>query len=256
MKLGSLFSGLGGFELAAWACGHEVIWQSDNDPWCTRLLAQRFPGVPNHGDITAIDWSTVERPDIMCGGFPCQDISISGEGAGLEGARSGLWYAFADGIRALRPRYVIVENVDALLRRGFDAVLGSLAELGYDAEWSVYGAADVGAPHRRRRTWILATLPGAPRGREGLRHAGRGRLSRFDGWGTGPESSHGRALVPAAGDDGRDYFARWWAVEPPVRRVAHGVPRRVERLRALGNAIVPTCALPIFERIAELEAVA
>jgi DNA (cytosine-5)-methyltransferase 1 len=156
VKIGSLFAGIGGFDLAGEWCGHRTIWTSEIDPFCVELLAERFPAAKQLGDISTIDWSQVERPDILTGGFPCQDISYAGKGAGLAGKRSGLWYEYARAIRELGPRYVIVENVRALFTRGFDAVLGTLADLGYDAEWSMYGAADVGAPHRRQRVWILA----------------------------------------------------------------------------------------------------
>ncbi len=304
MKIGSLFAGIGGFDLAGEWCGHRTIWTSEIDPYCVALLAERFPGVPNLGDISATDWASVERPDILTGGFPCQDISYAGKGEGLAGARSGLWYEYARAIRELGPRYVIVENVRALFTRGFDAVLGTLADLGYDAEWSMYGAADVGAPHRRHRVWILGypTGQGLPDGRRGSlgrsapvqesqrssggdvadaiggdAQTGRERLGRVRGASTGirlsgDATSGGEALADAeierlegwqhdtgaggqVGSQGRHAPSRggWWATEPNVGRVAHGVPARVHRLRGLGNAIVPACAVPIFRRLQELE---
>ena len=158
MRYGSLFSGYGGLDLAIEeVLGATCAWHCEVDPAAARILAHRWPGVPNLGDITAVDWSTVEPVDILSGGFPCQDISSAGLKAGLEkGTRSGLWYRYADAVRVLRPRLVVVENVSALLARGVDVVLGSLAELGYDARWTSVRAADVGAPHRRERIFLVA----------------------------------------------------------------------------------------------------
>lgn len=136
----------------------EAAWQSEVDPHATKVLAQHWPGVPNLGDITAIDWHDVEPVDIITGGFPCQDISLAGKGAGIkDGTRSGLWSYFADAIGVLRPRYVFIENVSALAVRGLDRVLCDLAEVGFDAEWVCLRASDVGAPHRRERLFCLAT---------------------------------------------------------------------------------------------------
>jgi DNA (cytosine-5)-methyltransferase 1 len=154
--VGSLFAGIGGFDLAARWMGWRTAWVSEIDPFACQVLAHHFPDAPNHGDITQIDFTTVEPVDILVGGFPCQDISNAGKQAGIEGARSGLWFHYARAIRELRPRYVVVENVAALTNRGLDRVLGSLAEIGYDAEWGCFGAADVGAPHKRDRLWLLA----------------------------------------------------------------------------------------------------
>jgi DNA (cytosine-5)-methyltransferase 1 len=158
LRLGSLFSGIGGFELAASWLGWEIAWTCEILPYPSAVLARHWPAAPNLGDITRVDWAAVERPDVLCGGFPCQDVSNAGKRAGIGGERSGLWREFARAIGTLRPRYIVVENVAALLspRRGFGAVLGDLAALGYDAEWQVISAADVGAPHLRERVWIIA----------------------------------------------------------------------------------------------------
>ena len=279
MRVGSLFTGVGGFDLAAEWQGWSIAWQSEIDPYCTELLKERFPGVPNLGDITTINWSGVERPDIITGGFPCQDISYAGKGAGLAGARSGLWYEYARAVRSVGPRYVVVENVRALFTRGFGAVLGTLADLGYDAEWSMYGANAVGAPHQRHRAWILAWLREdvADAGSDGrirvgiTEHSGQqgtqGDLPHGCGArrrGNGAEVSdcqrerlegleQGRPAAGAAHRSGDGRYPAGWAVEPNVGRVADGVPARVDRLRGLGNAIVPECAVPIYNRIKELE---
>jgi DNA (cytosine-5)-methyltransferase 1 len=143
--------------------GMRVIWQAEIDPYCCRVLAKHWPDVPNLGDVTTIDWSTVERPDLICGGFPCQDASDAGDRAGIDGLRTGLWSEVARAVRHLRPRYVLVENVTGLLARGFGRVVGDLAGLGYDAEWDCLPAAAFGAPHLRARTFVLAY----PRGERG-----------------------------------------------------------------------------------------
>ncbi|WP_414682049.1 DNA (cytosine-5-)-methyltransferase [Longimicrobium sp.] len=136
--------------------GMRVVWQSEIDPYAVRVLAKHWPGVPNHGDITQIDFTAVESVDVLCGGFPCQDISLAGAGAGMVGTRSGLWKNYAAAIRTVRPRYVLVENVAALVVRGLGTVLGDLAALGYDAEWDVIPACFLGAPHLRERLFIVA----------------------------------------------------------------------------------------------------
>ena len=158
MRYGSLFSGYGGLDLAVESVlGASCAWHCELDPHASKVLAAHWPGVPNLGDISAVDWSAVEPVDVLCGGFPCQDISSAGRGAGIaEGTRSGLWYRFADAVRVLRPRLVFVENVGALVVRGLDIVVGDLAALGYDCRWTCLRASDVGAPHRRERLFLVA----------------------------------------------------------------------------------------------------
>lgn len=163
MKIGSLFSGIGGLELGLEAHGHETIWHSEIDPHASKVLTRHWD-VPNLGDVAKVDWDDVESPDLLCGGFPCQDLSYAGKGAGIkEGTRSGLWFEFARAIRDLRPRVCLVENVSALLARGVGIVLGDLAEAGYDARWFCLRASDVGAPHRRERLFLLAYSQGNSR---------------------------------------------------------------------------------------------
>lgn len=159
--IGSLCSGYGGLDLGVLAAlgGGHLAWVADPEPAATAVLAARFPGVPNLGDITTTDWSAVESVDVLTAGFPCQDISAAGLGAGItEGTRSGLWFTVLHAVRDLRPALVVVENVAALRSRrgGLGVVLGSLAALGYDARWRSVRASDIGAPHRRERIFILA----------------------------------------------------------------------------------------------------
>lgn len=213
---------------------------------------------------------------ILAGGFPCQDISFAGKGAGLDGARSGLWYEYARLIGEIRPRYAIMENVAALLGRGMDRVLGDMAAIGYDAEWSCIRASDVGAPHRRDRVWILAyperdgKRPGLcqdkqaeeRRGRSGhggseIPDAGRTGLEERDG--SGPrEAQHTTQLCDwwdvERGLGGSAYGLSAWldgSWEKGIERTAKGVPERVNRLRCLGNSIVPQIAEMIFRQIAK-----
>jgi DNA (cytosine-5)-methyltransferase 1 len=194
MKVGSLFSGYGGLDLAVEEVyGARTVWHSELDPHASKVLEQHWPGVPNLGDITTIDWADVEPIDILTGGFPCQDISSAGLGRGItEGTRSGLWFRMADAIRCLRPRLVVAENVSALLVRGLDTVLGDLADIGYDAQWVSVRASDVGAPHRRQRVFLTAhpsdpdsdglkRLTGSPSGRHALQPVVGGDADRCGG---------------------------------------------------------------------------
>lgn len=157
MRIGSLFSGIGGLELGLeWAGVGHTVWQVEREPFCQRVLAKHWPDAQRFDDVTKVGAHNLPPVEVICGGFPCQDISYAGKGAGLAGERSGLWFEFARIVRELRPRFVVVENVSALLSRGLDAVLGTLASLGYDAEWSCVRASDVGARHRRERVFVIA----------------------------------------------------------------------------------------------------
>lgn len=151
----SLCSGIGGLDLGLERAGMTVVTQAEFDPYCSTILAKNWPTVPNLGDITLIDWSTHERPDVLCAGYPCQPFSLAGTREG-EADHRHLWPHVADAIRSLRPRYAILENVPGHRSLGFDRVLGDLAEIGYDTEWDCIPALAVGAPHRRDRVWIVA----------------------------------------------------------------------------------------------------
>ena len=247
MRIGSLFSGIGGLELGLERAGvGRTVWQVEKDEWCRRVLAKHWPDAARYEDVTLVDWSTVETVEVLCGGFPCQDISLAGKGAGLAGERSGLWRWFAGAVRDLRPRFVVVENVAALLARGLGDVLADLAACGYDTEWDCIPAAAVGAPHRRDRLFVIAHTD-----RDGVRLepvtvGGRSGASVADV--NGPDGHVADADGPrrATGESG------WWSIEPDVGRVAHGVPRRVDRLRGLGNAVVPAVAEVVGARLMEL----
>lgn len=158
LRIGSLCTGYGGLDVAALAVfGGTLAWCADNDKHVSTILAAQYPDVPNLGDLTALDWAEVPVVDVLCAGFPCQDISFSGHGAGIEkGVRSGIWKNIVTGIRELRPKVVVVENVAAIRSRGLYRVLGDLAACGFDASWTSLRASDIGAAHRRERVFILA----------------------------------------------------------------------------------------------------
>jgi DNA (cytosine-5)-methyltransferase 1 len=258
LRVLSLFAGIGGFDLGLERTGGFcTVAVAELDPYASRVLSLRFPNVPNVGDVTKADYPDA---DIICAGFPCQDLSYAGAGAGLAGARSGLFWEVVRAARVVRPAYIVLENVAALLGRGLDVVLRALAEIGYDAEWHCIPASAVGAPHRRDRIWIIAHARGEQH--EGssapLSGALAAELSRAIAdaapmfgeaveWGK-PDADHASlgALADAAGERwdrggqrAEPANGSWWSAEPDVGRVAHGVPSRVDRLRCLGNAVVP-----------------
>lgn len=179
--IGSLCTGAGGLDLGVLTAfgGGRIAWCADSDPHITEVLAVRMPGVPNLGDLTRIDWASVEPVDVLTAGFPCQDISAAGRRAGIEkGIRSGLWTHVVAAVRVLRPAFVVVENVAAIRWRngGLDRALGDLADTGYDAAWRSVRASYIGAPHRRERvfvlTWPQTTGATDPNGRQPQRRRG------------------------------------------------------------------------------------
>ena len=223
MNVLSLFSGIGGLDLGLERAEMTVVGQVEIDPWCRKVLAKHWPEVPRHDDVrTAVDWwrSETRRPvHAVIGGFPCQPFSDAGLKRGVADER-WMWPAFADVIAGLRPRIVIVENVAALVRdgRAFGWLLADLHRLGFDAEWSIVSACSLGASHPRNRLFLVAYAHGA--GLEGL-HDALGPLN----------------MRSTAGD-----LRRRWAPEPRVDRVANGLPEQMDRLRGLGNAVVPQVA--------------
>ena len=236
-----LFSGIGGFSLGLQRTGgFETIAFCEIDPFCRKILAKHWPGVPCFEDITKLDKEELDslgRVDVVCGGFPCQDISCAGKGAGIHAERSGLWWEMLRIVRLVRPRFVLVENVAALLNRGLDEVLGSLAESGYDAEWQILSANFVGSPQLRERLYLVAYSQISSAVCQGTR----------DERPRGDVSSRGSVFSgdwEMAGGQGSktQRHTKPWAVEPDIRRVVDGIPGQLDRLRALGNAIVPQCA--------------
>ena len=236
LTVGSLFSGIGGLELGLERAGMRVRWQVECDAFCQRVLAKHWPDVTRHNDVREVGSGTLEAVDVICGGFPCQDVSNAGKRAGLAGERSGLWGEYARIVRELRPRYVIVENVAALLARGLGDVIGDLAACGYDAEWDCLPAATFGAPHRRDRLFLLA-YPHSAR-----RHGGARVLHG--------EPRKNLADTPWHFTTARGGSGRIRVVPPPgIGRMDDGIPSRVDRLRAVGNAVCPQVAHWIGERV-------
>lgn len=297
MTFGSLFSGIGGIDLGFERAGLVCKWQVEIDPFASKVLAKHWPNVRRHDDVRTWPQPGAELVDIIAGGFPCQDISYAGKGAGLHGERSGLFFEFARIIGEMGPRVVVMENVSALLTRGMDRVLGTLASLGYDAEWHCIPAAAVGAPHIRDRVFILGYSNGS-RGEtreqtwEATRHGipssstsfdaasmanatsigretcgrnsdsdrtpeSRNRQSEPSGNGFTSDSNGSRLEERQRKDSGRTWAysgaelsrSEWWESEPDVGRVANGIPNRVDRLRGLGNAVVPQVAQWIAEQV-------
>lgn len=223
LRVLDLFSGIGGFSLGLERTGgFKTVAFCEIDPFCRRVLAKHWPGVPNLGDITKADF---DAADVITAGFPCQDLSYAGNGSGLAGARSGLFWEAMRAIRVVRPIYVLLENVAALLDRGMGVVVGALASSRYDAEWDCIPAAAVGAPQRRDRVFIVAYPDRkGPSGEPQRDIFSQARL-------TPPRRRHVDGLDLA--DDGP------WASRPDVLRVDYGLPGVVDRLGALGNAVVP-----------------
>lgn len=294
MRVLDIFSGIGGFSLGLEAAGMRTVAFCEVDPFCRAVLAQHWPGVPIYDDVRTLTTTALRRDgiavDLVCGGFPCQDVSFAGKRAGLEGARSGLWGEYRRLVGEVRPRFVIVENVPGLLSLGMGTVLGDLSALGYDAVWDCIPASAVGAPHRRDRVWIVAYADRQGQ-HDGAEHAEVGGASEPVAHASGerdePHREPGELAVagrPAEGQGdqrqrrrraadcrGQDVpnanvprraQSQWagealsgagsseppgplgggwgaWLSEPDVGRVADGVPARVDRLRALGNAVVP-----------------
>lgn len=303
MRIGSLFSGgCGGLDLGLERAGvGHVVWQCEIDPAARRNLARHWPGVKQYTDVMEMNHGNTERVDVICGGFPCVDLSYAGKGTGLAGTRSGLWYEYLRIVRELRPRYVVLENVSALVSRGLDAVLGGLAKAGYNAVWFTLRASDVGAPHQRERLFIVAYADrqgelqqewAKPRERgwagdgcgdvvDALRNdaerlgrpgdvacsggdtEGQGREweRRGDASGDSREAVHEFPPGPGDQDGWREYLARFPNRAPAVQNAKKlpllnpifvealmGFPEgwtngtRSERLKQLGNAVVPQCA--------------
>lgn len=219
MNVLDLFSGIGGFSLGLEQAGMRTIAFCEVDPACQLVLKKHWPNVPIFDDVKTLTAKDIhETVDVICGGFPCQDISLAGKGAGLAGERSGLWYEYRRLIEEIRPRYVIIENVAALRSRGLDQVLGSLAALRYDAEWHCIPACAVGAPHRRDRVWVIA-YPQRHNQRQEPRCRTLGRM--------------GREFQPFP------WHRDWQSTLREFRRVDDGLSYGVDRLNTLRNAVVP-----------------
>lgn len=239
MRIGSLFAGIGGLELGLEMSGlGHTVWQVEQSEFCRGVLARHWPRAERFRDVREVGARNLSQVDIVCGGFPCQDISSAGKGEGLSGSRSGLWFEYARIIEELGPRWVVVENVASGAKKWVDQVSSHLGELGYGTLPIPISAADVGAPHLRRRVFIVAY---SDKERVRLKQGGRERACwpypiqpvgpRQEGFASRSQSWETLAHICGAGD---------------------GVPDRVERLAALGNAVVPQCAEVVGHVIQEL----
>jgi len=276
----ALFAGAGGGILGGHLLGWRTVCAVERDAYAASVLLARqndgmLPPFPIWDDVCTFDgrpWRGLV--DVVSGGFPCQDISTSGKGAGIDGARSGLWSHMARIVGEVRPRYVFVENSPALVVRGLGRVLSDLASLGYDCQWTVLGAADVGAPHQRDRIWIVAHANGFGR----IKDSSDSEL-RTDWLEQSPSNQGNRGQTQASKEreisdsngaqrEGRRVPSRvykehsdakfcgtWWGIDPAdaaesgVGRVAHGVAARVDRLKAIGNGQVPAVAAMAFREL-------
>lgn len=238
MNVLDLFSGIGGLALGLERAGMHTAAFCEREPYCRAVLRRHWPAVPCYDDVQTLDARRLAADGIsvnaIAGGFPCQDISYAGYGAGLEGDRSGLWYQFARLIGELGPDIAIVENVSALLDRGMGAVLGTLSDLRYHALWDTVTACAVGLPHMRRRVFIVAyahRLDGWEGFRDSFAREYRAlqTLDRF-------ESARARQRARLADPSG-------------LYRGADGLPFGMERNRAIGNAVAPSVAETIGRAI-------
>jgi len=285
LKVLDLFSGIGGFSLGLEQTGgFETTQFVEQDPKAQLVLKKHWPNIPIHDDIRTYE-PTPFSADVVCGGFPCQDISAAGRGVGIIGERSYLWKEMARVIGVVRPKWVVAENVSTLRSKGLALVLQDLSSLGYDAEWHCIPASAIGAPHERDRIWIIAHPNDSrnrtskrgdmPKNREAILK-GRQEYTLFKPSGyceevansssqqlresttkTSGEGQERKLHTPKeskAPHDlrcaatgccclrGESTQANFWAIESKIRRVAHGLPGRVDRLKQLGNAIVPQLA--------------
>ena len=272
MKHLDLFSGIGGFALAARWAGFETIGFCEIDKYCQKVLKKNFPDVPIYEDVTKLKGNQFKDIFLITGGFPCQDISLAGKGAGIEGKKSGLWSELFRIIGEVRPKFALIENVPALTIRGGPRVIADLTSIGYDTEWQIVGADDVGAPHRRKRIWIVANSNSgfSKRENKGI-FTGRNSADNGSQIVANTDSKRGCSRKtnredatdvrePSRCEEHREGFTlsnlggmvdgvRTWMDEPDIPRVTTGEKNRIQRLKGLGNAIVPQVAYEIMKGI-------
>lgn len=285
ITIGSLFSGIGGFELGLERAipNSKTIWQCEQNKFARKVLEKHWPDVPIYHDIKEMKHGTIDIVDIIVGGFPCQDISQAGKRKGIaNGERSGLWFEMLRIIDMVRPRIAIAENVTAITQkgRGMDIVLSSLSKIGYDVEWIDVRASDEGAPHKRERIFFVAYPNEINRHKKfGIVEKEKRKTSKEvqhktkhsnGSWntnaiddGTRCESTNTNMqhikkqsmytntmesngmFECGSGENGRIHKRNYWQrtpIESPLCRVDDGISNRMDRLKALGNAIVPQCS--------------
>lgn len=262
----ALFAGAGGGILGGKLLGWRTVCAVELDSYAASVLVARqndgcLEPFPVWDDITTFDGEPWRgRVDVVSGGFPCQDISTAGKGAGIDGEKSGLWGEMARVIREVRPRHVFVENSPVLTSRGLHRVLGDLASMGFNAQWGVLGADDLGAPHIRKRIWIVANASSRRLSQQSegqMEQPGRPETQRPGADSEEAANAHNtgrkeqRGSVPAEERHHTSQRGNWWGAEPDVGRVAHGVASRVDRLKCLGNGQVPAVAATAFRLLRE-----
>lgn len=264
IRIGSLFSGIGGFELGLERSipNSETIWQVEQKPFCQRVLKQHWPDATIYDDVCSVGKHNLEPVDILCGGFPCQDISIAGAKGGINASRSGLWWEMCRIISEMEPPVIVLENVPNVLRLGGREVLGSLAEIGYDAEWTIISAGQFGAPHLRKRWFCVGyrtTLGYYHHSKNGMEVA-YSNTTRLE-----TRAKTVECLEKRGGSKDGELFgcsglstlwnqkraSDWGGIglKSSVCRMDDGVSDRVDRVRALGNAIVPQCSELVGHKI-------
>ena len=265
LTFGSLFAGIGGLDLGLERAGMVCKWQVEIDPFCQKVLAKHWPDVARYEDVRDVGGHNLEPVDLICGGFPCQPHSVAGKRRGAADDRN-LWPEYLRIVTELRPRWVLGENVPGIISNAYiDTVLADLEAQGYACGTFGIPAVAFDAPHRRQRIWIVANAISGGRRESGQ----RGGVGRIQEWtpnlSMSAAESDTRALAYAydkrlEGQEPARRYGResrllaecsWWATEPDVGRVADGVPDRVDRLRSLGNAVVPQVAEWIGRRIVE-----
>ena len=249
MKHGSLFSGIGGFSLAGTWAGFSPALACEIDEFCRKVYVKHFPGVPIHEDIRSLDYETIKKKignnpiTLVCGGFPCQPFSVAGRRKGTKDHRS-LWSQMHRIINITKPNWVVAENVPGLLSSGggldFETVCSSLEDIGYTLQPLLLPAAGAGAPHVRERIFLVGNSYGQ-RENDCREKRQKGMAEKNEG-----RDSSGEADKI---HDGR----RRWDNQPGMDRISYGVPRRMDRLRALGNSVVPHVAYQVLRIIAEME---
>ena len=239
-----LFAGAGGGILGGILSGHTTVCAVEIEPYPRKVLLQRqrdgiLPHFPIWDDIRTFDGKPWRgKVDIVAGGFPCQDISAAGKGAGIEGERSGLWGEMARVVGEVRPRFVFVENSPMLTSRGLHRVLGDLAEMGYNARWCVLGADDTGAPHRRRRIWILAYAR--------CKHGSKGNATRVE-----TDKTERTACSISYQSILKRQIPKTWKAMPETDGMVNGLANIVDRLKAIGNGQVPLVAATAWTILSE-----
>jgi DNA (cytosine-5)-methyltransferase 1 len=285
MRHGSLFSGIGGFDLAAEWMGWENIFQVEIDLFCQKVLKKNFPNVKKYGDVRAFDGTKYRGAiDILSGGFPCQPFSYAGKRKGKDDVRF-IWSEMLRVIREIKPAFVVAENVNGIIGMVLNQMLAEMEAEGYITETFIIPACAINAPHRRDRVWMVAysngndvkhdtskiqstanQTEGKAQGthRERLRSefgavcenvpdTNSARLQTLREQGRLPQTEGQTCSGAERGNLlGRKWSATWWNAEPAVGRVANGVSNRVDRIKSLGNSIVPQVAFEIFKAIEKI----